>query len=66
MNLYNDYVEAGMKSNFHGKGHFGSVEIHREGSPQRNELSELDISELESVLFIVLFIFMIPRIFNSI
>ena len=47
MNSYNDYVEAGMKSNFHSKGHFGSVEIHREGSPQRNELSELDISELE-------------------
>ena len=42
MNSYNDYVEAGMKSNYPGKGHFGNVEIYREGSPKSNELSEVD------------------------
>ena len=41
MNSYNDYVEAGQKSP-PSRGLVGSVYIHPEGSPQLNELSELD------------------------
>ena len=42
MNSYNDYVEAGQNINNPSRGLVGSVYIHREGSPQYNELSELD------------------------
>ena len=42
INSYNDYMEAGQRINDHGKGLWGSVEIHRKGSPQQNELSELN------------------------
>ena len=41
-NSYNDFVEAGQKSNYPGKGIFGSVLIHQKGSSQQNELSEFD------------------------
>ena len=42
MNSYNDYVEAGQNINNPSRGLVGSVFIHQSGSPQVNELSELD------------------------
>ena len=42
MNSYNDYVEAGQNINNPSRGLVGSVYINREGSPQLNELSEID------------------------
>ena len=42
VNSYNDYVEAGQNINNPSRGLVGSVYIHRDGSPQYNELSELN------------------------
>ena len=42
MNSFADYIEAGQNINNPSRGLVGSVYIHREGSPQFNELSDLD------------------------